>query len=1630
MNEQEIQYFRALSTHRSHIADTLDDPAVRGFQYGVVEKYSDQAHFICELLQNADDAKATSARFNLFADRLIFGHNGTRHFSISDQKTEKADRINGKLGDINSITSIAHSNKNIKEATIGKFGLGFKSVFQYTASPRIYDPNVFFRIDRFIVPSLIKKDFNGRRDGETLFELPFDHAIRVQDEAYEHISEKLNSLGYPLLFLSNLKEIFINISNIDGVYEKKILQTHYFDDVLGESIMLSQHNGNETRHDNLWLFSRKTDDGHSYSVGFFIDDFGNLVPRKHKAFCYFPTKVVTELNFIVHAPFLLNDSREGIQAGVKHNIDMIDLLSKLAADSIVILRDIGLKTGTRLITDDIFDIIPYDKSVFTDLNDRETISFMPFYDVILKKFKNASLLPARDGYISKNDAYWAHIRQIAQLFSDDQLALLTGNKDAKWVFSSFGRYETVRKNSVLTAYIESITRSFIEEVDIINGWKKDHGPEKEVEGITASFIEAQPIDWLHKFYKWIAETKTKTEMIKSVPIFLNDQKNAVAAYDNNGNNILFLPPDDPSDSNVSDGFNDSKTYMTISRELLKNDDTLQFILSLKITKPSLRDEIYNKILPLYKTDDEINDIDHFKKFFAYYKDCPLKARAEYIKDIKNCPFLRCSRANSDRVYRSTALGAYFRTEELLAWFKPKPMTWFVRVNDYLTMVEAHDKTLLHSFLNEIGVHVRPRIIEIKLSADDANKIKMDWSKATSNQSWTECYIDGCSELIQAVIKSADRSLSVVLWNTLILIIRSYCGYENSLDTVVKGVYKYHFRKDRSEYFESAQTIDLRTRPWLLDSSGIFVSANKLSRKTLYTGYDVKNPETERLCNFLGILDQISADDLYEEPDDNSIIVFGESLGLSVPEQRQALTEYAWRKTSQLFEPDVNDETIDLDDKPEATEQLPEVNIKKGETDYGTAVEQTFKEISKRITSSTEKLLPFLDNSDDYLFLDEDYYSKPPVDIQQKAEKIMGQAENKIKESAWLDCLRKNALTSNKYSFSWFKNLLELESLNCIENKSFNNKIIISFSEVQLDVESSKTVILKHPDRYIPPTIENMVDIPLELHFGNQPVIQTFVEIATVQSSALRVKFKTGIQIKEIDLSLVTEARIETKNPSFLLDELHKAFVNLAYDNNYNDDFNMQTNICKNIDFVLGTPGTGKTKLLANEIIMSIMYETDIMNILVLTPTNKAADILVSQVMAEMGEDRSYLDWLVRFGTTNDIYIEQCGVFRDRTFDISTLKSNVTVTTIARFPFDYYQLNGQEHRHLSEIEWDYIIIDEASMIPLANIIYPLFKTKPKKFIIAGDPFQIEPVMSVDIWKSENIYTMIKLNSFSNPTTVPHEFNVKLLTTQYRSVPEIGELYSRLAYNDTIEHYRTSDSRRPLNLDEQLDVGPLNIIKFPVTRHESIFRPKRLLGKSNCHIYSALFTAEFVKYLSSIIQYTDIDDIVTLGVIAPYRAQSDLIDRLMASVTLPVNMSFRVGTVHDFQGDECDIVVALFNPPPKIIPPKSSGEMFLNKTNIINMSINRARDYLFIIMPDDDTENVNFLTLLKRIERICNEFPDCVQYHSSDLENLMFDSPTYIEDNTSYTDRQLINVYSSPGKKFDIRSDDNTIDIEVL
>ena len=151
--------------------------------------YPDKAHFVFELLQNAEDQQATSVRFELRSDQLIFTHDG----------------VVFNIGDIDSITTLADSNKINDQEKIGEKGVGFKSVFIYCNEPRIRSGRYDFRIKNLLAPygSEDEKFFDG-----TQFDFPLGTDIKDLSEAVADISSGLGHLNETaLLFLNHIQKI-------------------------------------------------------------------------------------------------------------------------------------------------------------------------------------------------------------------------------------------------------------------------------------------------------------------------------------------------------------------------------------------------------------------------------------------------------------------------------------------------------------------------------------------------------------------------------------------------------------------------------------------------------------------------------------------------------------------------------------------------------------------------------------------------------------------------------------------------------------------------------------------------------------------------------------------------------------------------------------------------------------------------------------------------------------------------------------------------------------------------------------------------------------------------------------------------------------------------------------------------------------------------------------------------------------------------------------------------------------------------------------------------------------------------------------------------------------------------------
>ena len=243
--------------------------------------YASGMHFIDEILQNAEDAYASKVYFVLENKKLKIFHNG-KDFSDADVK---------------GICSISESPKS--EGSIGKFGIGFKSVYAITEKPQIYTRDLAFEIESFVRPYRIENQFI-----DAPYTTLFIFRIKNEENYEEQIYEKLQKLNFrTLLFLHNIKEIRYKLYNEkEGKYTKTVKKDNNI-------VTLSDGNQNIEK----WLvFNEKFNQKQNIDVAYKLDN-SKIVPINNaKLFVYFQTDKDTRLKFLINGPFETTPARDNI----------------------------------------------------------------------------------------------------------------------------------------------------------------------------------------------------------------------------------------------------------------------------------------------------------------------------------------------------------------------------------------------------------------------------------------------------------------------------------------------------------------------------------------------------------------------------------------------------------------------------------------------------------------------------------------------------------------------------------------------------------------------------------------------------------------------------------------------------------------------------------------------------------------------------------------------------------------------------------------------------------------------------------------------------------------------------------------------------------------------------------------------------------------------------------------------------------------------------------------------------------------------------------------------------------------------------------------------------------------------
>ena len=401
-----------IQAKRRKLLDGLD--ANEGFEQGLhdsaTDQYAGRCHFIYELLQNAGDADATEVEFTLAKDSLEFRHNGSRLFRIED---------------VNSITNYHQSTKKGEDyEAVGKFGMGFKSVFFYTTTPEIHSGDYHFQIKRMFYPETDGVRTDENLGGWTKFLFPFQHKNRSSKDIFQEVRQGLGEIrGETLLFLRKIRKIECMFE--DGTWLSISREEH--EHIV--RILRSESNGRSACQYFLKFTKtiREEDGGRGLDIAMAYglvseasvlptSDVRSLSPNRFtirplrgRVFVYFPAeKETSNLQFHINAPFATPMSRESLTE-CSDNDWLLGEISRLVVESLSYLRDNGLLKVETL------SVFPIDK-------DQLPQKYRLFERDIVTAFNSRDLTPTKSGAFKCANALIRSENRLSDLFSDEDMA--------------------------------------------------------------------------------------------------------------------------------------------------------------------------------------------------------------------------------------------------------------------------------------------------------------------------------------------------------------------------------------------------------------------------------------------------------------------------------------------------------------------------------------------------------------------------------------------------------------------------------------------------------------------------------------------------------------------------------------------------------------------------------------------------------------------------------------------------------------------------------------------------------------------------------------------------------------------------------------------------------------------------------------------------------------------------------------------------------------------------------------------------------------------------------------------------------------------------------------------------------
>jgi hypothetical protein len=792
-----------------------------GFEEGIKgllsDLYPDNAHFIFELLQNAEDACATEVSFDLSSTMISVNHNGTKLFNIED---------------VRGITGIGISTKRDDPTSIGKFGVGFKAVFAYTNSPEIYSGNYHFCINDLVVPEVVQDRPSNHNKYETLFCFPFDHPNKLKETAIDEITKGLICLGdNVLLFLNNIRRIEYNLCDgTKGYLERTALGDKKIE-IRVSHPGSQEYTSNWLRFEEEYLVQTNGCVQKSFpiSVAYKLNQKPDkqqssweIVPIKGQVSIYFPAnKEVSNLCFHINAPFASTIARDSVKDRIENN-ELRDRLAKLVVKSLFEIRD------QRFLTVDFLAVMPNSEDKLDDF-------YSPIRDAIIKAFREEKLTPTKNRSHAPAKLLYRSQASISKVIDEDGLSLFTQKSPPLWAANP--------------KQLNQREDKFLESLGICR-WEKENlfselvsnDPEKKNK--FQSWLSAKPDLWMTKFYEMLSGELDRVRYSWDRPDFSKWQ--IVRVNSITGDSLVFpnesqLLPEEKID--FPPGIKFVKKSVYCSGKSQKVNKSVYEFLHLIGVKPFNVNEAKEKALleieaqdakdlGLDKYQNHIREIDteehitDIKNFIEYWNK---KAKSAHNL-FRNLKFLYVTRKGIKYWGAPiiTCLDMPYMETELfdLAPIYDKYILW----EEYKDYFSEKELQIFLSFIIEMGVqHKKEPIVveEVKNSNRVRQKLGPKFWKATI--SYYEVNIDYQIKNLQAYLENKKIVSSFLIWDTII----------HADPKVAFASYRPN-NKNSIETTKSLLVEMLENAEWVPDKEGNFCLPSNLTKDQLHDRFIVNS----------------------------------------------------------------------------------------------------------------------------------------------------------------------------------------------------------------------------------------------------------------------------------------------------------------------------------------------------------------------------------------------------------------------------------------------------------------------------------------------------------------------------------------------------------------------------------------------------------------------------------------------------------------------------------------------------------------------------------------------------------------------------------------------------------------------